>query len=204
MTARTIPGDWHPGFIPENVDLRSGAYLETSYSFQFYRSRRPVGMVLGANSSAYIGCMFDLGTEACFQTGENTLLNGLWLICDQRVTIGDSCLLSWNVVIMDTYRVSPQPAARRTMLREFARTRSPEAFAGQATEPVHIGNNVWIGFDCCILPGTTIGDGAIIGARSVVGGQVPPNCIFAGNPAKFIRSIDSVHSPAEQQENHRG
>ena len=202
MTARTLPWDWHPGVIPENVELRTGAFLETTYSFQFYRSRLPVGMILGANSSAYMGCMFDLGTKACFQTGENTLLNGLWLICDQRVTIGDSCLLSWNVVIMDTYRASPRSDRRRAMLRQFAGTRSPEAFAGQATKAVTIGNNVWIGFDCCILPGTTIGDGTIIGARSVVGGQVPPNCIFAGNPAKFIRSIAPANAPAEQQENY--
>ena len=50
-----------------------------------------------------------------------------------------------------------------------------------------IGNDVWIGQDAAILPGVHIGDGAIIGAKSVVGSNVEPYTIVAGNPAKFIR-----------------
>lgn len=50
-----------------------------------------------------------------------------------------------------------------------------------------IGNDVWIGQNATILPGTQIGDGAIIGACSVVSGIVDPYTIVAGNPAKPIR-----------------
>ena len=50
-----------------------------------------------------------------------------------------------------------------------------------------IGNDVWIGKNALILPGTQIGDGAIIGTRSVVGGTVEPYTVVAGNPAKEIR-----------------
>ena len=50
-----------------------------------------------------------------------------------------------------------------------------------------IGNDVWIGYQSCILSGVTIGNGAIIGAKSVVTKDVPPYAIVAGNPAKFIR-----------------
>lgn len=50
-----------------------------------------------------------------------------------------------------------------------------------------IGNDVWIGQNVTILPGTQIGDGAIIGACSVVSGIVDPYTIVAGNPAKPIR-----------------
>lgn len=50
-----------------------------------------------------------------------------------------------------------------------------------------IGNDVWIGQNVTILPGTQIGDGAIIGASSVVCGKVEPYTIIAGNPAKPIR-----------------
>ena len=50
-----------------------------------------------------------------------------------------------------------------------------------------IGNDVWIGQHALILPGVHIGDGAIIGARSVVGRDVEPYTIVAGNPAKLIR-----------------
>jgi len=50
-----------------------------------------------------------------------------------------------------------------------------------------IDNDVWIGQNAVILPGVHIGDGAIIGANSVVGSDVPPYTIVAGNPAKKIR-----------------
>ena len=50
-----------------------------------------------------------------------------------------------------------------------------------------IGNDVWIGQNAVILPGVHIGDGAIIGANSVVGSDVEPYTIVAGNPAKVVR-----------------
>lgn len=50
-----------------------------------------------------------------------------------------------------------------------------------------VGNDVWIGQNATILPGVHIGDGAIIGLNSVVGSDVPPYTVVAGNPARVIR-----------------
>lgn len=50
-----------------------------------------------------------------------------------------------------------------------------------------IGNDVWIGYDAMVMPGVTIGDGAIIAARSVVTADVPPYAIVGGNPAQLVR-----------------
>lgn len=50
-----------------------------------------------------------------------------------------------------------------------------------------VGNDVWIGMDAMILPGVTIGDGAIIGARAVVSRDVAPYTMVGGNPAKVIK-----------------
>lgn len=50
-----------------------------------------------------------------------------------------------------------------------------------------IGNDVWIGYRAAILPGVSIGDGAIIGSYSVVTSDVPPYTIVGGNPARLIR-----------------
>ncbi len=52
---------------------------------------------------------------------------------------------------------------------------------------INVGNDVWIGYEALILSGVKIGDGAIIGARSVVAKDVPPYAIVAGNPSKIIR-----------------
>jgi acetyltransferase-like isoleucine patch superfamily enzyme len=58
------------------------------------------------------------------------------------------------------------------------------------TRPVVIGNDVFIGANSIILKGTTIGDRAIIGAGSVVSGNIPADQIWGGNPAKFIKNIN--------------
>lgn len=50
-----------------------------------------------------------------------------------------------------------------------------------------IGNDVWIGYDALIMPGVSIGDGAIIAARSVVTTDVPAYAIVGGNPARVVR-----------------
>lgn len=55
---------------------------------------------------------------------------------------------------------------------------------------IHIGNNVWIGSHATILPGITIGDGAIVAAGAVVTRNVPPNTVVGGVPAKIIKFLD--------------
>lgn len=53
---------------------------------------------------------------------------------------------------------------------------------------ITIGNDVWMGRNVTILPGTNIGHGAVIGAGSVVAGNIPPYCIAVGNPCRVVRS----------------
>jgi virginiamycin A acetyltransferase len=60
-----------------------------------------------------------------------------------------------------------------------------------------IGNDVWIGREAMVLPGVTIGDGAVIGARSVVTRDVEPYQIVAGNPARTVRQRFSDDEVAE-------
>ena len=57
-------------------------------------------------------------------------------------------------------------------------------------KPVKIHKNVWIGERSIILKGTQIGENSIIGAGSVVHGDIPPNSVYAGNPAKEVKKLD--------------
>ena len=111
--------------------------------------------------------MFDVGPQGRVTIGDYALVNGARFVCDAAVTIGDYALISWNVVLMDTYRVPFDAAARRAWSGSPARSRGGLT-ADAPARPITIGRNVWIGFDCCVLPGVTIGEGAIVGARSVV------------------------------------
>ena len=56
------------------------------------------------------------------------------------------------------------------------------------SKPVNIMDNVWIGADSIILPGVTIGEGAVIAAHSVVTKDVPAMVVAGGNPAQIIKS----------------
>ena len=64
--------------------------------------------------------------------------------------------------------------------------------AGKSTSaPIHVGDGVWIGARAVILPGVSIGDGVIIAAGSVVAKDCQPDTLYAGIPAKPIRSLAS-------------
>jgi acetyltransferase-like isoleucine patch superfamily enzyme len=187
---RQIPGDWCDIGIPDNSSIDPSAVIECSLSFDPYRSRREIGLELKPGAGIYYGAMLDVGINGYISLGRCCLLTAAIIICDSQVEVGDYCLISWNVVIMDTYRAPVDPMKRRAMLEELPHRwprRLPENVA--PSRPVRIGNNVWIGFDSIVLPGVTIGDGAIVGCRSVVADDVPAYTVVGGNPAKFIRSL---------------
>jgi acetyltransferase-like isoleucine patch superfamily enzyme len=197
-TLRTLPWDWYAGTVPENVVIDETAYVETTFSFYLYRSQEPVGVKIGRGASTYLGTMFDAGPRGRITLGDYALVHGARIICDAEVQIGDYALISWNVVLMDTYRFPSDRIERRRALERLA-TAWPRRLdadlchdlkTGQNPRPVHIGRNVWIGFDACVLPGVTIGEGAIVGARSVVASDVPAYAVVAGNPAHVVRRLD--------------
>lgn len=64
-------------------------------------------------------------------------------------------------------------------------------------KPIVIGNNVFIGYGCIILPGVTIGDNTIIGAGSIVSRDIPSNSVAIGIPARVIRNLEEYIFKAE-------
>lgn len=71
--------------------------------------------------------------------------------------------------------------------------RAGEPTPAEAIAPVVIGDDVWIGNGSLILKGVTIGDRAIVAARSVVTKDVPADAVVAGNPARVVKVL--THSP---------
>jgi acetyltransferase-like isoleucine patch superfamily enzyme len=189
--SRILPWDWYKQAIPESVAVDDSAFLETSYSFLLYRSELPDGVRIGRASATYLGTMFDVCPRGRVTIGDFTLVHGAWFICDSHIEIGDYTLISWNVVLMDTYGVSLNPAERRKQLRALPFEPARRMPRGAPAKPIRIGRNVWIGFDCIVLPGVTVGDGSVVGARSVVTEDVPPYTMVAGNPARVVRELEN-------------
>jgi acetyltransferase-like isoleucine patch superfamily enzyme len=182
--------DWYPGTIPENAIIDETAYVETTFSFYLYRSVAAPGVRIGKGASTYLGTMFDVGPSGKVSLGDYTLVHGARIICDSEIKIGDYVFISWNVVLMDTYRVPVDPLERRRELEQVLKRESRYIDARAAAAPITIESNVWIGFDACILPGVRVGEGSIVGARSVVAADVEPYTIVAGNPARVIRRLE--------------
>jgi acetyltransferase-like isoleucine patch superfamily enzyme len=187
---RTLSWDWYNGKIPCNVEIDETAYVETSYSFFDCRSEQSPGVKLSRGAAVYQSTMFDVGPHGRVTLGEYTLVNGARIICDSEIIIGDFSLLSWNVVLMDSYRLPLDSSERRRELEVIPVRRFCTAAANVPSLPIHIQRNVWIGFDSCVLPGVSIGEGSIVGARSVVAQDVEPYTIVGGNPASLIRRIN--------------
>ena len=190
---RKIAHDWYDGSIPDNVVFDSTNLIDTSYSFRRFRSRVKDALILGRGSAIYANSGFDLGPDARVAIGAFTMINGAEIICDEAISIGDHGLISWNVLLMDNCRVPRALEKRRAYVDAILRNDTRAIVHRAQPQPIVIGANVWIGHDCIVLPGVTIGAGSIIGARSVVFESVPEFAIAAGNPARVIRRLDGAH-----------
>ena len=110
-------------------------------------------------------------------TGANTIL--------KSAVIGDFCSLSWNISATgnrhDYLKLSAHPFSQ---LASFGFVEENEEHEKRI---IHIGNDVWIGANACIMPGVNVGDGAVIGAGAIVTKDVPSFAVVAGSPARVIK-----------------
>jgi acetyltransferase-like isoleucine patch superfamily enzyme len=104
----------------------------------------------------------------------NVLIDSLY---PELVVIEDDVFITHGATIVA--HMTPTPYQRRYI---------PEVTFGR----VHIKRGAYIGVHSILLPGVTIGEGAIIGAGSVVTKDVPPLSVAAGNPARVIRNLASA------------
>ncbi len=105
----------------------------------------------------------------------------LHISCAERVEIGDNCLFGSGVYISDhnhgSYRGSAQSAP----------TQAPKDRALAPAGAVMIGSNVWLGDNVVIVGPARLGHGCVIGANSVVTGDVPDHTMAAGAPLKLLK-----------------
>ena len=186
---RTLPWDWYPGDGPGERDHRRLAYVETTFSFVLFRSERADGVTIGPGASTYLGTMFDVGRDGRVTLGDYALVHGARIICDAEVTIEDYALISWNVVLMDSYRVPLDPDARRDAVRRVPLARAAAYRPGVAARRFASAAPPGSGSTAASCRASRIGEGAVVGARSVVTADVEPFTIVAGNPARLVRRL---------------
>jgi acetyltransferase-like isoleucine patch superfamily enzyme len=116
--------------------------------------------------------------DASLDVGAGFSMTGGSICAAERISIGTNVAVGANTTITDT-DFHPLDSSRRKSTPQAART-----------APVVIEDDVFIGMNCLVLKGVTIGRGAVVGAGSVVTRDVVPETIVAGNPARVIASID--------------
>ena len=154
----------------------------------YLRNRRQAR--LGAGFTTGYSCRFDLGggrsSGITLTVGSNCHMgDNVHIVASESVTIGDNCLLASKIFISDTSHGNYQGDGQS----------SPASDPNSRplhSRPVAIGTNVWIGENVCVLPGVSIGDGAIINANAVVTKDVPAASIAAGVPARVIKQWDDA------------
>jgi acetyltransferase-like isoleucine patch superfamily enzyme len=186
---RKLPWDWYDALVPASAVLDDECHVESSYQFLLDRSEPPYGVRVHRGASVHGLTAFDLGPRGTLTFGAFSITNGTQFVCDEEITIGTGCMLGWNAVIMDTRRAPLDPHARRAALEAVPTSTPRRLLADVETAPVRIGSNVYIGFDVMVLPGVTIGDGAVVGSRSVVCDDVEPYTMVAGNPARVVKRL---------------
>lgn len=102
--------------------------------------------------------------------GQGAANVGLTIMCAKEVTIGNGVRIGRNVSIRDW---NGSHVIVNSTYRNHA--------------PVHIGDHVWLCSGCTIMPGVTIGEGAVVAANSTVTKDVPPHALVGGSPAKVLK-----------------
>ena len=121
-------------------------------------------------------CHFTIMGKAQIVIGDHVSLHGTIITARGKISIGSNTMVGPNTIIADhDGHAAWPPVERWTNL-------------GSISEVV-IENDVWIGMNCIILKGVRIGSGSIIAAGSIVTKDVEPNSLYAGNPAKKIKSF---------------
>lgn len=128
----------------------------------------------------YTPCMFIVRENAQLIIGNKVGISSAAIVCQNSITIENNVKIGGGVCIYDTDFHSIDSNQRKY---------STEDFKHKKTSPVLIKENAFIGAHSTILKGVTIGKNSVIGACSVVTTNIQDNEVWAGNPARFIRSI---------------
>lgn len=180
----------------KNFEIDPTTRLNARFSVDFMVTPEDRSYVkIGARGSLNAQITFE-SKDGVVEIGDRVYIGGCKIICRNRVVIGNDVTVAWGVTIYDHNSNSLDWRQRAKVVEHFyetygsARCYEELDWSGVASAPIVIEDKVWIGFDAVLLKGVRVGEGAVIGARSVVTHDVEPYTVVAGNPAVFVKRIE--------------
>ena len=154
----------------------------------FWRLRGRGGRIR-VGDDCIIHCSIDFdGPDGQVTIGDRCFLGASHLVCHTGIDIGNDVIMSWGITVVDHNSHALDWDLRKNDVALWMK--GEKDWTGVKVGRVKIGDKAWIGFGASILKGVQIGDGAVVGAQSVVTKDVPPYAVVAGNPAQIIRQME--------------
>lgn len=168
--------------------------LDKSFGIEFRTERNSVCVEIGNDCILKNKIIFE--TDSGFvRIGNGCFIGGSRIISASSVEIGNWVTMAWGITIYDHNSHSLDYRERINDQKQQLADWGSGNFIKNKNwmvvdkKPIKIGDYVWIGFDAVILKGITIGEGAIVGACSVVTHDVDPWTVVAGNPARVVKRL---------------
>ncbi len=159
--------------------MRRGAFVRWPVEGNVLEALREGRLEVGDGALLEPGVWLTAPAEARIRIGAGTFLNrNVMVAAVALVEIGDHCMFANGCFVTDGNHRFDDPER-------------PVPWQGFDTKgPTRIGDNVWCGANVVVTSGVTIGERCVVGANSVVTGDLPPFSIAAGAPARVLRTIE--------------
>lgn len=168
--------------------------LDKGFAIEFRSERSLTSVQIGDDCILKCKIIFESDTGSV-KIGDGCYIGGSRIISSHSVTIGNWVTMAWGITIYDHNSHSLDFRERindqKQQIRDWGSGNFIKSKKWDVVEkkPIIICDYAWIGFDSVILKGVTVGEGAVVGARSVVTRDVEPWTVVAGNPAQMVKRL---------------
>lgn len=163
----------------------------------YIRMLAPLYQYRGSGSKIYHSVRMDTPPYRRFSLGKRSVIESFCCINNAvgDVVIGDHTRIGIHCTVIGPVTIGShvnlaQGITVTALNHNFKDTTMRIDEQGISTNPITIGDDVWIGANAVILPGVTIGKHAVIAAGAVVTKDVPDNCIVGGVPARILKDLN--------------
>lgn len=180
--------------LKKYADL-AGTCVNRGIKIRLDNPENHVYLVIGSDSIVAGSFIFE-SSKGSIIIGSHTYIGGGMFISRSSIVIGDNVTIAWGGTIYDHDSHSLNYLDRRNDINDelndirlgnnFIKNKD---WSNVNSKPIKICNDAWIGMNVIILKGVTIGEGAVIGAGSVVTKDIPAWCVAVGNPAKVVKYL---------------